>query len=585
MKKRVFTLLMALLMVAVLVPCVLAINPPIEEAVEVPGTIQVRKEGTDATWASSTYEVELSKSEMSKTVDFRCTLDTQVIKNAITNAAKDGYYDKGLALGISVLKTAWGYSEADAKAMAEDLMREWPVTGQFVVEIVYPNILTVPADYTKGVDEGGVDMYGFNDDAKNLFTEVSRELTDSGDNKVLTIKIAIKDADEDTVDGIAEQVLYEGVVNGTYLNELTFTVTGVEMQKFSAPVSITGRMIKGTAVDVGSYTLMQIGYETSDDDMVPFYTNDLTATLIPKSGSTTIPGGVVSKSYKIIFNVDGNTAMVNSVYTSGNVVVSNLPIPEKIGYKFDGWYFDSERTEKVTENFKISSDIVLYGHMSSSIVDNENHFAYIIGYPEEDVRPLRNITREEVAMIFYRLLKDDVRDSLRVSTNDFSDVSADRWSNVAISTMANGEFIKGYPDGTFGPAKPITRAEFATIATRFAKLLDESGASFSDIDGHWSKPYVLRAATAGWIAGYPDGTFLPEQLITRAEAMTIINRVLMRSVNKEGLHADTRLWIDMKGDEWYYYIVLEATNSHNYVRQADGINETWTEIVPNKTWD
>ena len=584
MKKKIFTLLMALLMVAVLIPCALAINPPIEAAVEVPGTIQVRKEGTDASWASSTYEVELSEAEMAKTVDFRCELDTRVIKNAITNGAKDGYYDQGLALATSIF-TAWGRDAATAKAMAEDIMREWPVTGQFVIEIVYPNILTVPADYTKGVDEGGVDMYGFNDEAKNLFTEVERTLIDSGDNKVLTIKIEVKDADGNAKPGIAEQTLYEGVVDGTYLGELVLTVKGVTMQKFSNPVSVTGQMIKGTAVNAGSYTLMQIGYQTGDDDMVPFYTNKLIATLSPKQESPSTPGGSVTKNYKVTFNVDGNTSMVNPIYTSGNVKFSQLTYPEKVGYVFDGWYFDSERTNKVTEDFTISKNIVLYGHMTSSIVDNENHFAYIIGYPEEDVRPLRNITREEVAMIFYRLLKDDVRDSLRVFTNDFTDVKDDRWSNVAISTMANGGFIKGYPDGTFGPAKPITRAEFATIATRFAKLLDESGATFSDIAGHWSESYVLRAATAGWIAGYPDGTFLPEQLITRAEAMTIINRVLMRSVNKEGLHADTRLWIDMVGDEWYYYIVLEATNSHNYVRQADGINENWTEIVPNKTWD
>ena len=183
------------------------------------------------------------------------------------------------------------------------------------------------------------------------------------------------------------------------------------------------------------------------------------------------------------------------------------------------------------------------------------------------------------------MLRDEVRDSLRVNKNDFTDVADDRWSNVPISTMANGGFIKGYPDGTFGPGKNITRAEFATMATRFASLMDDSGASFSDIAGHWSESYVLRAATAGWIAGYPDGTFGPEKLITRAEAMTIINRVLMRSVNKEGLHADTMFWIDMDGSEWYYYITLEATNSHNYTRQEDGINENWTAIIPNKTWD
>ena len=229
--------------------------------------------------------------------------------------------------------------------------------------------------------------------------------------------------------------------------------------------------------------------------------------------------------------------------------------------------------------------MTLYGHWVSNVVDTENHFAYVIGYPDGTVLPEKNITREEVAMIFYRLLRDDVRASLRTDKNDFTDVADNRWSNVAISTMANGGFIVGYTDGTFGPERNITRAEFATMATRFASLMDDSGASFSDIEGHWSKYYVLKAATAGWISGYPEGTFLPEKNITRAEAFTIINRVLARSVNKEGLHADTTLWKDMNGSEWYYYITLEATNSHNFVRQEDGINETWTAIVPNKTWD
>ncbi len=571
MKKRIFTILMAILITVALVPCVLAVDIPSSIArpndeVLVAGAtkIQVRK-STDADWDGSDHELELTEAEMAGTVDFRCTLDTDIIKAAITNPV-NGWYEYGLELG----KWAYG-NESDAV----DMMRVWNVKGQFTVKITYPNTLDIPDEYTADSKS----MYGFNDNAKELFEETERTVVVGEEDTVLTIKIAIKDVDNDGKDGIAEQSLYEGIKDGTYLNELTFTVEGVNTGVFTEPLTVTGEMVKS-----GSFTDIQIGKTNENDDKVYFYTNELSATLNPKDDDVT-PGGVVTRNYKVTFNVDGDTSLLNPIYTSGTVKLSKLPTPEKVGYKFDGWYLDSEMTQKVTEDFKISKNIVLYGHMTSDIVNTEDHFAYVIGYPDETVRPLRNITREEVAMIFYRLLRDDVRDSLRVSTNDFTDVADDRWSNVAISTMANGDFILGYPDGTFGPEKPITRAEFATIATRFASLLDESGATFSDIDTHWSKPYVLRAATAGWIAGYPDGTFLPEQPITRAEAMTIINRVLMRSVNKEGLHADATLWIDMKGDEWYYYIVLEATNSHDYARQADGINENWTEIVPNKTWD
>lgn len=301
----------------------------------------------------------------------------------------------------------------------------------------------------------------------------------------------------------------------------------------------------------------------------------------PSSGG----GGSLVNLYDVKFNIDGDTTYVAPLNKSGLLKLSELPVPQKEGYTFDGWYFDSEFKNKVTEDIKITKDTVLYGHFISNILHTEDHFAYIIGYPDGTIKPQENITREEVVTIFYRLLKDDERQRVYLEENPYIDVESDRWSNKYISTLSNGSYVKGYEDGSFKPANYITRAEFATMATRFAHLEKVSSlTSFSDIAGHWAMDYILKATDAGWIRGYEDGSFAPDKYITRAETMAIINRILVRSVNEEGFNADAKIWSDIVKDDWYYYIVEEATNSHTYTRQEDGKNEIWNEITENKVW-
>jgi hypothetical protein len=212
-----------------------------------------------------------------------------------------------------------------------------------------------------------------------------------------------------------------------------------------------------------------------------------------------------------------------------------------------------------------------------------DHFAYIIGYPEGVVSPLRNVTREEVAMIFYRLLTDESRNALLSDTNSFTDLGNHEWSNRAISTLFNAEVINGYPDGTFKPSAPITRAEFATIAAKFDKLELSNTSKFTDIAGHWAERFINSSEVKGWIKGYEDNTFKPDQDITRAEAITLINKVLGREVKKENIHTDAMLWSDNPETEWYYDEMMEATNSHDYVNEDDG-DELWTGIKANKVW-
>lgn len=558
MKKRIFTLLLALMMCAFAV-CSFAAEPPADEVL-IGGTgdtetrMQVRLDGTDEDWSSSDNSVVMTPTNMANPVDFKVTLNTTVIKNAIIE-----WYNYGQTL-------------VNGNATLAQYLEEWTVTGKFTVKIVFPSQIEIPAEHRTNSKA----LVGFNDEVADLFVETGRSVSTSGKNTTLTIDIAIKDffAEDDAKDGITEQALYEGIMSGTYLNELTYTLIGANTGRFSSPLRVEGTLEGKTTIEIGNTQTL--------DAVVRFYTNTLTATLRVKD----IGGGGTGTGteYKLTFNVDGDKTVVDPIYTHGPVDFGDLTYPKKPGYTFDGWYFDAAMTEKVTGDFKISKNTTLYGTWVNDTLIDDDHFAYIIGYPDETIRPNNNITREEATMIFYRLLRDDVRDAIFTTNNTFKDIAPERWSNSAISTMANGGYILGRPDGNFDPEAPITRAEFATMTVRFAKLMDDSGASFSDIDNHWAASYILKAATATWINGYPDGTFRPDQNITRAEAMTLVNNVLNRHVNKEGLHKDTRFWIDIKEGEWYYFIVLEATNSHNYVRQDDGTNETWTEIVPNKTW-
>ena len=221
----------------------------------------------------------------------------------------------------------------------------------------------------------------------------------------------------------------------------------------------------------------------------------------------------------------------------------------------------------------------------------EDHYAYIVGYPDGLVHPEKNITRAEVATIFFRMLLDESREYFWAQENDFSDVAAADWFNNAVSTLANANLINGYPDGSYRPNNNITRAEFATIAIRF--FLDEDVEieenNLSDVKDHWAEANINLAYALGLIEGYPDDTFRPDQLITRAEAMTIVNRVLKRAPHEDHLLEDMIEWPDnMDEDMWYYADVQEATNSHEFYmyedKKEDEEYEIWTELLPVRDW-
>ena len=217
--------------------------------------------------------------------------------------------------------------------------------------------------------------------------------------------------------------------------------------------------------------------------------------------------------------------------------------------------------------------------------NTDDHYSYLIGYADGTVRPNGKITRAEVATIFFRLLDDDTRAKYWSSKNDFSDVSADKWYNNAVSTLSRMGVIGGYADGTFRPDAPISRAEFAKIAVSFTQ---NNGSAvynyFTDVKTtDWFAPYVTAAKDAGLIEGYSDGSFKPESKITRAEACAIVNRTLGRKPSKAHMKISDRIdWPDVQTTDWFYEAIMEATNSHTCT-MGDRV-ETWTGKLPQRDW-
>ena len=218
-------------------------------------------------------------------------------------------------------------------------------------------------------------------------------------------------------------------------------------------------------------------------------------------------------------------------------------------------------------------------------LNGDDHYAYIVGYPNGNVEPNGNITRAEVATIFFRLLTEKVRTANSTQSNSLSDVTRGQWFNHAVSTLSSMGIVKGHNNGTFAPNAPITRAEFAAIAARFDDKNTDTSSKFTDIASHWAKNEIGIAANKGWINGYPDGTFRPNQYITRAEAMTLVNRVLNRLPENSSDLLDSMIkWPDNSdASQWFYLAVQEATNSH-YYKTKENKFEKWTKLRETRDW-
>jgi uncharacterized repeat protein (TIGR02543 family) len=327
--------------------------------------------------------------------------------------------------------------------------------------------------------------------------------------------------------------------------------------------------------------------------------NDVTFNAVYTQNSSS--GGSSGRAtYTLTYNTNGGTEISSERVNTGTSVDLTKKVTSHDGYDFGGWYTDAELTKPVSGNtLTVNGNTTLYAWWIARTIEgsittttttpellvSDDHFAYIMGYTDGKIRPEANITRAEAATIFFRLLKEDVRESNLTKTNNFSDVNEGNWFNTAVSTMANLGILKGRSSGQFDPNAPITRAELAAICARFDEGSSDIGNSFSDISGHWAESEIKRASSLGWIEGYTDGTFRPDKDITRAESMTLINRVLNRiPENTTDLLDDMNIWSDNKDTtRWYYLAVQEATNSHTFNSKNES-NETWSAMSEDPDW-
>ena len=305
------------------------------------------------------------------------------------------------------------------------------------------------------------------------------------------------------------------------------------------------------------------------------------------------------------YSSDGKTVNRTTAKTSRNGSESGIALfsVDSITGNGGDWYYVEvtapegyvlDTTEhKITKNdFSTSRSAAIrnaetvrnYRSSTPDVLNGDDHYAYVVGYSDGAVRPNANISRAEVATIFFRLLKDSVRDGNLLTSNTYTDVPDSYWANTAISTMTGLGYVQGRSTTTFAPQSPITRAEFATICARFDTGTSSGTQTFTDIKGHWAEKYIQQAAELGWIKGFEDGTFRPDTYITRAQAMTMINRVLNRiPEDTSDLLDDMNVWPDCNPGDWFYLAVQEATNSHNYKHKA-GNYETWISMKQDPDW-
>lgn len=361
--------------------------------------------------------------------------------------------------------------------------------------------------------------------------------------------------------------------------------------------------VKDTVVDISSYIPTRSGYDFEGWFLDEALTNKVTSvkldsnkTVYAKWDKVNTGGGTTVTKYILSFDTNGGSD-VNSVSKVRNTTVNlSKYITTKSGYSFAGWFTDKELTKKV-DQIKMTSDITLYAKWiegeGGEVIDPNykpdvltgEHYAYIVGGDGGYIYPNNQLTRAEAATIFFRLLDNEVRVEGMTKENGFTDVNENDWFNTAVSTLANLEIIKGRTAETFAPNETITRAELAALVARLSEANYEGEDLFTDIVGHWAQNEINIAASINWIKG-ADGLFRPDDNITRAEIMTLINRVLNRQPESIDDLLDGMIEYpdNMDKNTWYYIDVQEATNSHKYEIKSDGDHETWTSLTENPNW-
>ena len=524
---------------------------PINVAVD--ANVKVRKSGT-SDFIDGPINVTKKSSDEWPTFDFCATINMEAVREEFEYYS-DSYTAKKLIANFDQSR----------------------IYGSFVVSATYPATFSVPESF---IVPGS--MEGFNDAAKAVFKEVDRAETSDGNFKTLNITLAVKDPTNSSLDYITQGALASNL--STYLPDFTLTCEGVKTSKMGT-FKISGKVSGDTFISESGKTAEEGKFATIHYDAIPQDVTVAVTSPSSQSGGATLLPDKPGKEVIVSFSVAGDTTLVESVEGKDKVSVNieTIKKPEREGFMLDGWYADENYKTKLSGIVDFTEDAIIYAKwiniMVPEMFDATSHYAYLNGYEDGKIYPERPISREEVSAVLHRLLTADFKSTLS-AVPVFNDVSEDRWSAEAIFAMADGDFLKGYPDGTFDPAKPVTRAEFATIISRFYKdVLKANHVDFKDIGGHWAEEYIKDASSLALIEGYEDGTFKPDAYVSRAEAVTIINRILVRYVDDSGLCEGVKMWPDNSSSSWYYYQIIEASNAHAFTRREDGIYETWTGLT------
>lgn len=322
-------------------------------------------------------------------------------------------------------------------------------------------------------------------------------------------------------------------------------------------------------VDAGGFSPFALVWEERGPIVPP--TTYYTITATAGEGGAIAPDGTV----RVTQGAD-RTFTISAA--EGYVIADVLMDGESIG-AVDSYTFENVRQNHTIEaRFQPVSDVADPDDTGvSDWLNTDDHLAYLDGYPDNTFQPEEDMTRAEAAQMFYNLLRDQDVDT----TVSFTDVAADAWYAEAVNTLATLEIVDGVGDNRFAPERTITRAEFTTMAMRFCQEIPTGENIFSDVDqDDWFYDYVVGSIQYGWINGYPDGTFRPNDTITRAEVTTIANRMLGRAADQtyvDGHQNQLRAFPDVTKGYWAYYDITEATNAHTYTKDSQG--EDWTGLA------
>ena len=467
--------------------------------------------------------------------------------------------------------------ETDTLMTSLDLYAKW-VPNNFEVSYFYQN------DQGTETQFGGIDTYAFGTDVTVRTAHPEKEgYTFTGWTNIANIVTV--DADGKFTMP-AQDVRFDAQFRINQYH-VTYKVDGKDYGNTETYAFNSDVVIRPVPTKEGyTFTGWKIGTADAENFKMPAH-------------DVTIEGTFAINRYTVTYKVDTEVVGTDVYDFNSDVVIRDVPTKE--GYTFSGWKIGTADAE----NFKMPAhDVIIEGtfaknssghhHRRPTVtipdkvptgLNGNDHYAYIVGYPDKTVRPQNGITRAEVATIFFRLLTDETRNANSTKSNSYSDVAAGAWYNHAVSTLSAMGIVKGDSNGKFNPNAPITRAEFAAIAARFDDKANSTTADFSDIVSHWAKNEISAASNNGWINGYPDGTFRPDNKITRAEAMTLVNRVLKRlPETAEDLHDDMIKWSDNSdASQWFYLAVQEATNSH-YYKAKENKFEKWSELRDTRDW-